>query len=177
MNLKKFIAEHLCLSALLAEEDFLIFEVAAVEIIGIGLSEVALDLELVVFGLTCFGLWQLYQQLGVPEPEEEVVVDGELGLFCVFQAEDFLVAQRHQEARASVLSAFAQGLFGVSCHFHAVLQLYQHHVVLTSVDKWVELAFLELREAVQQLRPFYWPVFVHEPQLLNQELFPLLLLF
>jgi hypothetical protein len=171
MNLKKFIAEHLCLSALFAEEDFLIFEAATVEIIGVGLPEVALDLELFVFGRACFGLWQPDQQLGVAELEEEVVVDGELGLFSVFQAEDFLVAQRRQEAWASVLSALAEGLFGVACHFHTILQLYQHHVVLTSVNKWVELAFLELRETVQQLSPFDRPVFVHEPQMLNQKSF------
>ena len=63
-----------------------------------------------------------------------------------------------------------------SLEYAAILQLHQHHVVLMSVDQRVELALFELRETVQQLRPFYRAV-IHLPELLNQELFRPLLLF
>ena len=152
------------------------FELPAVEIICAVPSEVALDLEFFLSRRAHSGLTEFYEELGVAELEEEVVVDSELGLLSVLEEEDFFVAQRSQEAGASVLPAFLQRLFGVPRHLHAVLQLHQHHVVAVPVDQRVELALFELREAVQQLRPFYRAV-IHRPELLNQELFRPLLLF
>ena len=153
------------------------FELPAVEIICVVPSEVALDLEFILFRRAHSGLTELNEELGVAELEEELVVGGELGLLSVLEQEDFFVAQRSQEAGASVLPAFLQRFFGVPRHLHAVLQFHQHHVVLVSVDQRVELALFELREAVQQLRPFYRAAVIHQPELLNQELFRPLLLF
>ena len=152
------------------------FELPTVEIICVRRSKVALDLEFFLLRLAHSGVVELYVELGVAKLEEEVVVGGELGLLSVLEEEDFFVAQRGEEAGPSVLPAFLQRLFGVRSHLHAVLQLHQHHVVPVSVDQRVELALFELRETVQQLRPFYRAV-IHLPELLNQELFRFLLLF
>ena len=76
------------------------FELPAVEIICVRLSEVALDLEFFLLRRAYFGVAELYEELGVAELEEEVVVDGELGLLGVLEEEDFFVAQRSQEAGA-----------------------------------------------------------------------------
>ena len=99
----------------------MVFELPAVEIICVRVSEVALDLEFFLIQRAHSGVAELYEELGVAELDEEVVVDGELGLLSFLEEEDFFVAERSEEAGASVLPAFLQRLFGVPRHLHAIL--------------------------------------------------------